>query len=123
MAQGTDLFGVFLDKPARFADREDDLGQLIFCQLPAHLVGGATADYDNHMFRHALPPAYDIIVGAQHAMPLQFFVTLTRDVQGAALHPQSGQLWTHEYGPQGGDEVNIILPDRNYGWPVLTHRP
>ena len=54
-------------------------------------------------------------------MPLQFFVTLTRDVQGAALHPQSGQLWTHEYGPQGGDEVNIILPDRNYGWPVITH--
>jgi len=44
-----------------------------------------------------------------------------RNVQGAALHPQTGQLWTHEHGPQGGDEVNIILPGRNYGWPVITH--
>jgi glucose/arabinose dehydrogenase len=42
-------------------------------------------------------------------------------VQGAALHPETGRLWTHEHGPQGGDEVNIILPGRNYGWPVITH--
>lgn len=44
-----------------------------------------------------------------------------RNVQGAALHPQTGRLWAHEHGPQGGDEVNIILPGRNYGWPVITH--
>ncbi|MEW6593717.1 MAG: PQQ-dependent sugar dehydrogenase [Thermodesulfobacteriota bacterium] len=44
-----------------------------------------------------------------------------RNVQGAALHPETGRLWTHEHGPQGGDEVNIILPGRNYGWPVITH--
>ena len=44
-----------------------------------------------------------------------------RNVQGAALHPVSGQLWTHEHGPQGGDEVNLTLSGRNYGWPVVTH--
>jgi glucose/arabinose dehydrogenase len=44
-----------------------------------------------------------------------------RNVQGAALHPVSGELWTHEHGPQGGDEVNIAEAGRNYGWPLLTY--
>jgi glucose/arabinose dehydrogenase len=44
-----------------------------------------------------------------------------RNQQGAALHPVTGQLWTHEHGPQGGDEVNVIRPGRNYGWPVITY--
>jgi len=44
-----------------------------------------------------------------------------RNLQGAVLHPQTGQLWTHEHGPQGGDEINIIQPGRNYGWPVITY--
>lgn len=44
-----------------------------------------------------------------------------RNIQGAALHPATGRLWTHEHGPQGGDEVNIEAPGANYGWPVSTH--
>jgi glucose/arabinose dehydrogenase len=44
-----------------------------------------------------------------------------RNMQGAALHPQSGVLWVHEHGPQGGDEVNIIRAGANYGWPVITY--
>lgn len=44
-----------------------------------------------------------------------------RNIQGAALHPQTGQLWTHEHGPQGGDEINITLATKNYGWPVITY--
>jgi glucose/arabinose dehydrogenase len=44
-----------------------------------------------------------------------------RNLQGAALHPLSGQLWTHEHGPQGGDEINIIQPGVNYGWPVISY--
>ena len=43
-----------------------------------------------------------------------------RNVQGAALHPLTGELWTHEHGPQGGDEVNRTLAGRNYGWPEIT---
>lgn len=44
-----------------------------------------------------------------------------RNVQGAALHPQSGELWTHEHGPQGGDEVNRTRAGLNYGWPEITY--
>ncbi len=44
-----------------------------------------------------------------------------RNMQGATLHPETGELWTHEHGPQGGDEINIIKPGRNYGWPVITY--
>jgi glucose/arabinose dehydrogenase len=38
-----------------------------------------------------------------------------------AIHPQTGRLWTHEHGPQGGDEINIISAGSNYGWPVITY--
>jgi glucose/arabinose dehydrogenase len=43
-----------------------------------------------------------------------------RNMQGATLAPD-GRLWTHEHGPQGGDEINIPEPGRNYGWPVITY--
>lgn len=41
-------------------------------------------------------------------------------VEGAVLSTD-GSLWTHEHGPQGGDEINLVLPGRNYGWPVITY--
>ena len=44
-----------------------------------------------------------------------------RNMQGAALHPVTGKLWTHEHGPRGGDEINIPEPGKNYGWPVITY--
>ncbi len=44
-----------------------------------------------------------------------------RNIQGAALHPQTGELWLHEHGPQGGDELNISRAGINYGWPVITY--
>lgn len=44
-----------------------------------------------------------------------------RNVQGAALHPQTGELWAHEHGPQGGDELNRVQAGRNHGWPAITH--
>jgi glucose/arabinose dehydrogenase len=43
-----------------------------------------------------------------------------RNVQGATLAPD-GSLWTHEHGPQGGDEINLPQAGRNYGWPVITY--
>ena len=36
-------------------------------------------------------------------------------------HPQTGEIWTHEHGPQGGDEINIIQSGKNYGWPVISY--
>lgn len=44
-----------------------------------------------------------------------------RNMQGAALHPTTGRIWTHEHGPQGGDEINILSAGTNYGWPVITY--
>ena len=44
-----------------------------------------------------------------------------RNIQGAALHPISGELWTHEHGPQGGDEINVARAGVNHGWPVITY--
>jgi glucose/arabinose dehydrogenase len=44
-----------------------------------------------------------------------------RNPQGAALHPDTGELWSSEHGPQGGDEINRVLPGRNYGWPLSSY--
>ncbi len=44
-----------------------------------------------------------------------------RNPQGMALNPRTGQLWENEHGPRGGDEINLIQPGKNYGWPLATH--
>ena len=44
-----------------------------------------------------------------------------RNPQGLAIHPVTGDLWEHEHGPKGGDEINIIKKGANYGWPVVTY--
>lgn len=44
-----------------------------------------------------------------------------RNPQGMALNPETGVIWTHEHGPRGGDEINIIEPGKNYGWPVISY--
>ena len=44
-----------------------------------------------------------------------------RNPQGLALHPETKKVWAHEHGPKGGDEVNIVKPGANYGWPVITY--
>jgi glucose/arabinose dehydrogenase len=44
-----------------------------------------------------------------------------RNVQGAALNPATGELWTAEHGARGGDEINRVLAGRNYGWPVISY--
>lgn len=44
-----------------------------------------------------------------------------RNPQGMAVNPATGDIWSHEHGPQGGDEVNLIKAGANYGWPVITY--
>lgn len=44
-----------------------------------------------------------------------------RNVQGITLHPATGKIWFHEHGPKGGDELNILKPGANYGWPIVTY--
>ena len=42
-----------------------------------------------------------------------------RNVQGLIIHPETGDVWATEHGPQGGDELNLIQAGKNYGWPVV----
>jgi glucose/arabinose dehydrogenase len=65
-------------------------------------------------------PVDNPFVKREGAMP-EIFSHGNRNVQGAAIHPRTGELWAHEHGPQGGDELNILRSGRNYGWPVITH--
>lgn len=44
-----------------------------------------------------------------------------RNVQGIARHPETAEVWTHEHGPKGGDEVNILKKGANYGWPLISY--
>lgn len=44
-----------------------------------------------------------------------------RNVQGMTMHPTTGQIWTHEHGPKGGDEINILNAGDNYGWPSISY--
>lgn len=59
-------------------------------------------------------------LGRERALP-EIFSLGHRNVQGADLHPVTGELWGAEFGPRGGDEVNRIRAGLNYGWPVITY--
>ena len=65
-------------------------------------------------------PADNPFVGRAGALP-EIWSYGHRNVQGAALSPTTGELWTDEHGPQGGDELNIDRAGRNYGWPKITY--
>ncbi|MBO9649972.1 MAG: PQQ-dependent sugar dehydrogenase [Variovorax sp.] len=66
------------------------------------------------------PAAGNPFLGATGAQP-HIWSYGHRNPQGAALHPTTGELWISEHGPQGGDEVNLVLPGRNYGWPIISY--
>lgn len=65
-------------------------------------------------------PADNPFVGREGARP-EIWAYGIRSPQGLAFHPVTGALWETEHGPRGGDELNHILPGRNYGWPVITY--
>jgi len=50
----------------------------------------------------------------------EIFTLGHRNTLGLMMHPETGAMWQHENGPNGGDEINILLPGRNYGWPVVS---
>lgn len=65
-------------------------------------------------------PQDNPFAGNTNALP-EIYSYGHRNVQGAVMHPSSGKVWTHEHGPQGGDEINILKAGANYGWPVITY--
>ncbi len=65
-------------------------------------------------------PKDNPFVGEEGARP-EIFTYGNRNPQGLAIQPGSGLVWTHEHGPQGGDEINILRAGANYGWPKVTY--
>jgi glucose/arabinose dehydrogenase len=63
-------------------------------------------------------PSDNPFVGRDSALP-EIWSYGHRNVQGLVIHPESGDVWATEHGPQGGDELNVIQPGKNYGWPVI----
>lgn len=65
-------------------------------------------------------PADNPFVGRQGVEP-EIWTYGNRSPQGLAVHPVTGEIWEAEHGPRGGDELNLIKPGANYGWPVITY--
>ena len=65
-------------------------------------------------------PTDNPFVGREGALP-EIWSYGHRNVQGLAIHPETGELWATEHGPQGGDELNLVQPGKNYGWPVIGY--
>jgi aldose sugar dehydrogenase len=64
-------------------------------------------------------PSDNPFVGRPNVRP-EIWSSGHRNVEGAAIHPETGRLWTHEMGPAGGDELNVTERGRNYGWPLVS---
>jgi glucose/arabinose dehydrogenase len=65
-------------------------------------------------------PADNPFVGRSNAMP-EIWSYGHRNLQGLTVHPETGAVWENEHGPRGGDEVNLVVRGRNYGWPVVSY--
>lgn len=65
-------------------------------------------------------PPDNPFVGQSDALP-EIFSYGHRNAQGLIVDPDSGLIWSHEHGPRGGDELNLIQAGANYGWPIATH--
>jgi len=92
-----------------------DRGEKDRAQIPGDHAGSVIRLHDDGRV-----PADNPFVRQSGARPEKWTLG-NRNIQGAALHPLTGLLWTHEHGPQGGDEINVMRAGRNYGWPVITH--
>lgn len=64
-------------------------------------------------------PASNPLVGTPNTRP-EIFTWGNRNIQGMAMNPATGEIYAHEHGPRGGDELNLIKPNTNYGWPAVS---
>lgn len=129
----SDLEVIFVQQPktsgsAHFGSRLvfDDQGYLFITTGERYHSRDMAQQLDNHLGKilrlhdDGTVPADNPFIQTPNARP-EIWSYGHRNIQGAAIHPPSGVLWTHEHGPRGGDEVNIIKPGANYGWPLVTH--
>lgn len=74
----------------------------------------------NRIHEDGRVPSDNPFVGQEGARP-EIWTYGHRNAQGLAIHPETGDVWITEHGPQGGDELNLIRPGLNYGWPVVGY--
>ncbi|HUP51166.1 MAG TPA: PQQ-dependent sugar dehydrogenase [Longimicrobiales bacterium] len=72
----------------------------------------------NRLYEDGRVPPDNPFVGRDDVRP-EIWSYGHRNPQSLAIHPETGELWEAEHGPQGGDEINLIEPSLNYGWPVI----
>lgn len=92
-----------------------DRGDRNQAQNPSNHIGSVVRLHDDGNV-----PADNPFIGVPGHQP-ELYSYGHRNIQGLALHPKTGEIWAHEHGPRGGDELNRILPSKNYGWPVITY--
>ncbi|MGL1892600.1 MAG: PQQ-dependent sugar dehydrogenase [Spirochaetaceae bacterium] len=90
-------------------------GQMENAQNLAH-HGGSVIRIDVHGY----PPEDNPFFGSDNYLP-EIYSYGHRNSQGIVLNQLTGDIWLHEHGPKGGDEINIIKPGANYGWPLITY--
>jgi len=73
-----------------------------------------------HITTDGKPAAGNPFSNNANARP-EMYTYGNRNVQGLAFHPETGDLWDNEFGPRGGDEVNLLQAGKNYGWPTITY--
>ena len=88
-------------EPPRSQDLGDSAGKLI------RLTENGGIPDDNPFVDH------------EDALP-EIFTYGNRNIQGLIVHPETGEIWSHEHGPRGGDELNLMEAGGNYGWPVVS---
>ncbi len=73
-----------------------------------------------HITAEGDPVPGNPFIGTEGALP-EIYTYGHRNAQGLDIHPVTGELWLNEMGPRGGDELNLIKPGLNYGWPTITY--
>jgi glucose/arabinose dehydrogenase len=117
LTSGTRHFGsrlVFNDEKYMFFTI-GDRGEQENSQLLSNHNGKVMRLYDDGRI-----PEDNPFISVEGAMP-EIWSYGHRNIQGMALHPHTRELWTHEHGAKGGDEINLIVKGGNYGWPLVTH--
>lgn len=92
-----------------------DRGVMENAQLVTNHAGKSMRIHDD-----GRAPRDNPFVNVDGGMP-EIFTLGNRNIQGMVVHPVTGEVWSHEHGARGGDEINILRRGRNYGWPVITH--
>ncbi|MGD2045367.1 MAG: PQQ-dependent sugar dehydrogenase [Gemmatimonadota bacterium] len=103
---------IFVSVGDRMAPPRGDLSQHAAQDLSNH------AGTINRLFEDGSVPPDNPFVGDEGAEP-SIWSYGHRNPQGMAIDPETGQLWATEHGPFGGDELNLIEPGKNYGWPIV----